>query len=99
VFLASPANPLGGANTAEEINALVHALPPHVILVFDEAYAEYVAAAPDLRALIAAGRKIICLRTFSKIYGLASLRVGYGYAAADLIAIIQRARQPFNVGG
>ena len=99
VFLASPANPLGGANTPEEINALVHALPPHVILVFDEAYAEYVAAAPDLRALIAAGRKIICLRTFSKIYGLASLRVGYGYAAAELIAIIQRARQPFNVGG
>ena len=99
VFLASPANPLGGANTPAELHALVHALPPHVILVFDEAYAEYVAAAPDLRALIAAGRKIICLRTFSKIYGLASLRVGYGYAAAELIAIIQRARQPFNVGG
>jgi histidinol-phosphate aminotransferase len=47
--------------------------------------------------LIAAGHKIICLRTFSKIYGLASLRVGYGYAAPEMISIVQRARQPFNV--
>ncbi len=99
VFLASPANPLGGANSAAEIIELVRALPPHVILVFDEAYAEYVAEAPDLRPLIAEGRKVICLRTFSKIYGLAALRVGYGYAAPALIAILQRARQPFNVGG
>jgi histidinol-phosphate aminotransferase len=99
VFLASPANPVGVANTEAEITELVQALPPHVILVFDEAYAEYVDQAPDLRPLIAAGRKVICLRTFSKIYGLASLRVGYGYAAPELIAIVQRARQPFNVSG
>jgi histidinol-phosphate aminotransferase len=50
-----------------------------------------------LRPFIAEGRKVIGLRTFSKIYGLASLRVGYGYAAPELIAIVQRARQPFNV--
>ncbi len=99
VFLASPANPVGVANTEAEITELVQALPPHVILVFDEAYAEYVDQAPDLRPLIAVGRKVICLRTFSKIYGLASLRVGYGYAAPELIAIVQRARQPFNVSG
>jgi len=99
VFLASPANPVGVANTAAEITELVRALPPHVILVFDEAYAEYVEQAPDLRPLIAEGRKVICLRTFSKIYGLAALRVGYAYAAPALIAIIQRARQPFNVNG
>jgi histidinol-phosphate aminotransferase len=99
VFLASPSNPVGVVNTQAEIEELVRALPPHVILVFDEAYAEYVESAPDLRALIAAGRKIICLRTFSKIYGLASLRVGYGYGAPELIAILQRARQPFNVSG
>ena len=99
VFLASPANPVGVANPEAEIVDLVQALPPQVILVFDEAYAEYVENAPDLRPLIAAGRKLICLRTFSKIYGLASLRVGYGYAAPELIAIVQRARQPFNVGG
>lgn len=97
VFLASPANPIGTANSEQEIVELVRSLPDHVILVFDEAYAEYLAGAPDLRALMAEGRKIICLRTFSKIYGLAALRVGYAYGPRELIAIVQRARQPFNV--
>ncbi|WP_415909879.1 histidinol-phosphate transaminase [Oleiharenicola sp. Vm1] len=97
VFLASPANPVGATNTAEEIFALVRSLPEHVIFVFDEAYAEFLENPPDLRVLIAEGRKVIGLRTFSKIYGLAALRVGYGYAAKELIAIVQRARQPFNV--
>ena len=99
VFLASPANPTGATNTAEEITTLVRALPPHVLLVLDEAYVDFLDNPPDLRPLIAEGRKVICLRTFSKIYGLASLRIGYGYAAAELIAILQRARQPFNVNG
>lgn len=98
-FLASPANPVGATNTAEEIFELVRAVPPHVILVLDEAYGDYLDNPPDLRPLIAEGRKVICLRTFSKIYGLAALRIGYGYAAAELIAILQRARQPFNVNG
>ncbi len=97
VFLASPANPVGVANSAEEIAALVRALPPQVILVMDEAYGEFLENPPDLRPFIAEGRKVICLRTFSKIYGLAALRIGYGYAAPELIAILQRARQPFNV--
>jgi histidinol-phosphate aminotransferase len=97
VFLASPANPIGTTNTEAEIVELVRALPDHVVFVFDEAYAEYLEKAPDLRPLMAEGRKIICLRTFSKIYGLASLRVGYGYGPKELIAIVQRARQPFNV--
>ena len=99
VFLASPANPTGATNSAEEITALIRALPPHVIVVMDEAYAEYLDSPPDLRPLLAEGRKVICLRTFSKIYGLAALRVGYGYAAPELIAILQRTRQPFNVNG
>jgi histidinol-phosphate aminotransferase len=63
----------------------------------DEAYVEFLDLAPDLRPAIADGKKVICLRTFSKIYGLAALRVGYGYAAPELIAILQRTRQPFNV--
>ena len=99
VFLASPSNPVGAVNRAAEIIGFVRALPPHVLLVLDEAYAEYVDDAVDLRPLIAEGRKVIGLRTFSKIYGLAALRVGYGYAAPELIAILQRARQPFNVNG
>lgn len=99
VFLASPANPVGATNTTEEIFAFVRSLPEHVIFVFDEAYAEFLENPPDLRVLLAEGRKVIGLRTFSKIYGLASLRVGYGYAAKELVAIVQRARQPFNVSG
>ena len=97
IFLASPANPVGSTNSPDEIVALVRALPPHVILVMDEAYVDFLENQPDLRPLMAEGRKVICFRTFSKIYGLAALRVGYGYAAPELIAILQRVRQPFNV--
>ena len=97
VFVASPNNPTGVANRAEEVLAFARALPEHVVLVFDEAYAEYVENPPDIRPLIAEGRKAIGLRTFSKIYGLASLRVGYGYASAELAGLLGRVRQPFNV--
>ena len=72
-------------------------LPEHVIAVVDEAYAEFVEGAPDMRPLMAEDRKVVCLRTFSKIYGLASLRVGYGYASAEVCALLNRVRQPFNV--
>jgi histidinol-phosphate aminotransferase len=97
VFLPSPNNPTGTSNTAAEIIAFAESLPPHVVFVHDEAYAEYLDDAADLRPLIARGRKIICTRTFSKIYGLAGLRLGYGYASRELIALLQRVRQPFNV--
>jgi histidinol-phosphate aminotransferase len=97
VCLASPANPTGVTNTTEEIAELIRGLPPHVVLVMDEAYIEFLEDAPDLRPFMAEGRKVIGLRTFSKIYGLAALRVGYGYASPELIALLQRVRQPFNV--
>ncbi len=97
VYVCTPNNPTGTANTEVELLAFVRALPDHVIAVIDEAYAEYVENPPDLRPLIAEGRKVVCLRTFSKIYGLASLRVGYGYASAELCALLNRVRQPFNV--
>jgi histidinol-phosphate aminotransferase len=97
VYVCSPNNPTGTANTEAELLAFARALPDHVIAVFDEAYAEFLERAPDLRPLIAEGRKIVCLRTFSKIYGLASLRIGYGYASAELCALLNRVRQPFNV--
>jgi histidinol-phosphate aminotransferase len=97
VFLPSPNNPTGTANSEAEILAFVRALPPHVVFVFDEAYAEFLVNPPDLRPLIAEGRPVVCLRTFSKIFGLAALRVGYGYAAPELAALLNRARQPFNV--
>ena len=97
VYVCSPNNPTGTANSEAELLAFAQALPEHVIGVFDEAYAEFLDKAPDLRPLIRAGRKIICLRTFSKIYGLASLRIGYGYASSELCAMLNRVRQPFNV--
>ncbi|MSU65449.1 MAG: histidinol-phosphate transaminase [Opitutus sp.] len=97
VFVCSPNNPTGTANTEAELLAFARALPGHVMAVFDEAYAEFVEDPPDLRPLIREGRNVICLRTFSKIYGLASLRVGYGYAAAELCSLLNRVRQPFNV--
>ena len=97
VYVCSPNNPTGTANTEDELIAFARALPDHVVMVFDEAYAEYVEPAPDLRPLVREGRNVVCLRTFSKIYGLASLRIGYGYAAAPIVALLNRVRQPFNV--
>jgi len=97
VFVPSPNNPTGTANTEAELYEFARNIPDHVIIVFDEAYAEYLDAAPDLRPLISEGRNIICLRTFSKIYGLAALRVGYGYACAGFATLLNRVRQPFNI--
>jgi len=97
VFIASPNNPTGTTNSEEDLISFIRSVPNHVIVVFDEAYCEYQLKAPDLRPLIREGKKLICLRTFSKIYGLASLRVGYGYASEDCIALLNRVRQPFNV--
>jgi histidinol-phosphate aminotransferase len=97
VYICSPNNPTGTANTEAELLAFVRALPGHAIAVIDEAYAEFVPDAPDLRPLIHEGRNVVCLRTFSKIYGLASLRIGYGYGSAEVCALLNRVRQPFNV--
>jgi histidinol-phosphate aminotransferase len=97
IFLPSPNNPTGTANSEVEIATFIRSLPPHVIFCFDEAYAEYLDSPPDLRPFIMEGRKVICLRTFSKIHGLAALRVGYGYGSDEMIRLLQQARQPFNV--
>ncbi|MFA6959317.1 MAG: histidinol-phosphate transaminase [Opitutaceae bacterium] len=97
VFVPSPNNPMGTANTEADLLAFARSLPEHVVFAYDEAYAEFLDTPPDLRPLIREGRKVICLRTFSKIYGLASLRVGYGYASPELAALLNRVRQPFNV--
>ena len=100
VFLCSPNNPTGTIVGTRELAAFLERLPSHVLVVVDEAYGEYVTSAdyPDTIALIAAGANLIRLRTFSKIYGLAALRVGYGIARPEIIAAVARLRQPFNVG-
>ena len=97
VFVASPNNPTGLANSQSEINEFIEHMPEHVILCFDEAYAEYQLNAPSLVPLISRKKKVICLRTFSKIYGLGGIRLGYGYGNSKLISLLNRVRQPFNV--
>ena len=96
IFLPNPNNPTGTANSAKEIKAFVQALPDHVIFCLDEAYAEYLDEPFDLRPFIQEGRKVVGLRTFSKIHGLAGLRLGYGYGSPEMIGLLQQARQPFN---
>jgi histidinol-phosphate aminotransferase len=97
VVVATPNNPTGTANTQEELYAFIRSLPGTAICVVDEAYSDFAERAPDLRPLIREGRNVIGLRTFSKVYGLAALRVGYGYASAELASLLDRVRQPFNV--
>lgn len=97
VIVATPNNPTGTANPAQELCEFVRSLPGSVICVVDEAYLDFAENPPDIRPLIREGRNVIGLRTFSKVYGLASLRVGYGYASAELATLLDRVRQPFNV--
>jgi histidinol-phosphate aminotransferase len=97
VCVCSPNNPTGTANSGAELETFIRSIPDHVVVVIDEAYVEYLENPPDLKPLIRAGKNLICLRTFSKIHGLAALRVGYGYATAELCGLLNRVRQPFNV--
>ena len=97
VFLACPNNPTGTVDSAEDLAAFARSLPEHVVLCVDEAYAEFYDKVADLRPLIAEGRKVVGARTFSKIYGLAGLRVGYMYGSEEVIGLLNRLRQPFNV--
>jgi histidinol-phosphate aminotransferase len=99
VFIANPNNPTGTMNTKVEFDAFMKRVPEGVLVVIDEAYYEYVRNAeyPDtLRSYFEAGRDILVLRTFSKVYGLAALRIGYGIAKKEIIEDMNRIREPFN---
>jgi histidinol-phosphate aminotransferase len=101
VFLANPNNPTGTYLPLAEIRRLQAGLPPHVLLVLDSAYAEYVGR-NDYEAgieIVATSENVVMTRTFSKIYGLASLRLGWCYAPAAVIDALNRIRGPFNVSG
>jgi histidinol-phosphate aminotransferase len=99
VFVANPNNPTGTRASNEQIMHLVKEVPPHVLLVMDEAYIEFLNDPPDLLPLIRAGHypNLLMMRTFSKIYGLAGLRVGYGIGHVELITGLEKIRQPFNL--
>jgi histidinol-phosphate aminotransferase len=99
VFLGNPNNPTGTLAKPEELLQLLDQIPPNVIIALDEAYIEFLPQPQDLVPFIQRGEKpnLILLRTFSKIYGLAGLRLGYGVGHPDLIAALEKIRQPFNV--
>ncbi|HMO00876.1 MAG TPA: histidinol-phosphate transaminase [Miltoncostaeaceae bacterium] len=100
VVVVSPNNPTGGAVGAGELRAFLDDLPGHVLPVLDEAYFEYLAAdGHDGAALVAEGRPMAVMRTFSKAYGLAGLRVGYMLAPAELVRALGRVRNVFDVTG
>jgi histidinol-phosphate aminotransferase len=99
VFLANPNNPTGTYVPFDEVKRLHGALPPHVLLVLDAAYAEYVRR-NDYEAgieLVATCENVVMCRTFSKIYGLAALRLGWLYGPAHVVDAVNRIRGPFNV--
>ena len=96
VFIANPNNPTGTMVDEAALDRFMDRLPEHVVAVLDEAYYEFLEGAPDTLKYVREGRNVCVLRTFSKAYGLAGLRIGYGLASPQVTAILQKARQPFN---
>ena len=96
VFIANPNNPTGTMVDEAALDRFMDRLPEHVVAVLDEAYYEFLEGAPDTLKYVREGRNVCVLRTFSKAYGLAGLRIGYGLASPQVAAILQKARQPFN---
>ncbi|MDA8587250.1 histidinol-phosphate transaminase [Rhodobacteraceae bacterium] len=97
IFIANPANPTATMLDDDTTRTLAEALPPHVILVLDGAYAEYVDGFDGGAALIEARSNVVMTRTFSKLYGLGGLRIGWGYGPVPIIENLNRVRGPFNL--
>ena len=99
VWIANPNNPTGNFLPQAEVRAFIEKIPSHICVVLDEAYTEYLAPADraDTVAWIKDFPNLLVVRTFSKIYGLAGLRVGYGIGRPEMIDLLNRVRQPFHV--
>ncbi len=97
VFLANPGNPTGTMLSTETLAWLAAKLPSDVVLVIDAAYAEYVPGYDGGAALVSRHSNVVMTRTFSKIYGLGGLRIGWGYGQRQMIEVLNRVRQPFNL--
>ncbi len=99
VFISNPNNPTGTIVTDAQVDAFLERVPERAIVVFDEAYFEYVehSAYPRTLDYVRSGRNVIALRTFSKSYGLAGIRLGYGIARPDIVHHLNQVREPFNV--
>jgi histidinol-phosphate aminotransferase len=97
IFIPNPNNPTGTLLSQRAIDDFMSRIPENVIVVFDEAYFEFLDRPPDTLRFVREGRNIVVLRTFSKIHGLAGLRIGYAVGSADLVEVLHKTRQPFNV--
>jgi histidinol-phosphate aminotransferase len=100
VYICYPNNPTGTVNTRAELDAYFDNVPEHVVTVLDQAYFEYIddaEYADGVEDYFKGGRRVIVLRTFSKIYGLAGVRVGYGVAAAELVTELGKTRRAFDL--
>ncbi|ALS27779.1 histidinol-phosphate aminotransferase [Paenibacillus sp. 32O-W] len=98
IWICNPNNPTGTIVTGEELDSFMKRVPASVLVVLDEAYCEYINAPeyPDSLAMLKEYRNLVLLRTFSKIYGLAALRVGYAIGHPDVIRSVNQVREPFN---
>src|SRR6516225_1253048 len=99
VFVANPNNPTGTLAPREEVIKFVNEVPDDVLLVMDEAYIDFLDDPLDLVSLVRLGTRpnLILMRTFSKIYGLAGLRIGYGIGNPEFVVALEKIRQPFNI--
>lgn len=99
IFIDNPNNPLGSVIGRKAMDAFIERVPDHVLVIIDEAYYEYIGSMDYPRSLhyVHAGRNVLVLRTFSKIYGLAGLRIGYGFANPEIIQATSKVRLPFSV--
>jgi histidinol-phosphate aminotransferase len=96
IFIANPNNPTGTMVGQQEIDDFMSRVPEDVLVIFDEAYYEFLENPPDVLKFVRDGRNVVVMRTFSKIQGLAGLRIGYGLAAKEIADVLQKTRQPFN---
>lgn len=99
LFIANPNNPTGTLLSQEQIDRFMEKVPSHVLVIFDEAYFEFLNNPPDVVKYVREGRNVVIMRTFSKIQGLANLRIGYGIAPKEIADVLQKTRQPFNANG
>ena len=99
IFIANPNNPTGTIVRQAEIEKFLKQIPESVIIVFDEAYAEFVDdfSFPETISMVKGRPNVVMLRTFSKLYGLAGLRIGYGISSKEIAAYLNKMREPFNV--
>jgi histidinol-phosphate aminotransferase len=97
IFIPNPNNPTGTLISQRDIDRFMSRIPNSIIVVFDEAYFEFLDDPPDTLRFVRDGRNVVVLRTFSKIHGLAGIRIGYAIAPPEMAEVLHKTRQPFNV--